>query len=119
MDVAEPFAETLQPCGERRLVKRRLFAIASFACVVGHASTPATVQARSRYFRRPKAARTILTGSIRVKNRHPCGKLLRVNMKFHLRGERDRLVLIGSERGGDSPSDVRRKRVLRFLRRLR
>ena len=37
MDVAEPFAETLQPCGERRLVKRRLFAIASFACVVGHA----------------------------------------------------------------------------------
>ena len=37
MDVAEPFAETLQPCGERRLVKRGLFAIASFACVVGHA----------------------------------------------------------------------------------
>jgi len=37
MDVAEPFAETLQPCGERRLVKRRLFAIASFACAVGHA----------------------------------------------------------------------------------
>jgi hypothetical protein len=96
-----------------------LFAIASFACVVGHASTPATVQARSRYFRRPKAARTILTGSIRVKNRHPCGKLLGINMKFQLRGERDRLVLIGSERGGDSPSDVRRKRVLRFLRRLR
>ena len=40
-------------------------------------------------------------------------------MKFQLRGERDRLVLIGSERGEDSPSDVRRKRVLRFLRRLR
>ena len=37
MDVAEPFTETLEPCGERRLVSRWLFAITSFACVVGHA----------------------------------------------------------------------------------
>ena len=46
MDVAEPFTETLQPRGERRLISRWLFAITFFARVVGHASTPATVQAR-------------------------------------------------------------------------
>ena len=34
MDLAEPFTETLEPCGERRLVSRWLFAITSFACVV-------------------------------------------------------------------------------------
>ena len=55
MDVAEPFTETPEPRGERRLVSRWLFAITFFARVVGHASTPATVQARSRKFRRPKA----------------------------------------------------------------
>ena len=37
MDLAEPFTEALEPCGERRLVSRWLFAITSFACVVGHA----------------------------------------------------------------------------------
>ena len=37
MDVTEPFTETLQPCGERRLVGRWLFAITAFARVVGHA----------------------------------------------------------------------------------
>ena len=37
MDVAEPFAETLEPRGERSLVGRELFAITFFACVVGHA----------------------------------------------------------------------------------
>jgi hypothetical protein len=100
MDVAEPFAETPQPCGERRLVKRRLFAITFFACVVGHAFDTRDGPGRSRYFRRPKAARTILTGSIRVKNRRACGKLLGINIKFHLRGGLDRLVLVGSERGG-------------------
>lgn len=37
MDVAEPFAETLEPHGQRRLVGGRLLAITFFACVVGHA----------------------------------------------------------------------------------
>ena len=37
MDVAEPFAETLEPRGERSLVGWWLFAITSFARVVGHA----------------------------------------------------------------------------------
>ncbi len=37
MDVAEPFAETLKPRGERSLVGRWLFVITSFACVVVHA----------------------------------------------------------------------------------
>ena len=37
MELAEPFTETLEPCGERRLVSRWVFAITSFACVVGHA----------------------------------------------------------------------------------
>ena len=37
MSVAEPFAETLEPRGERSLVGRWLFAIIFFACVVGHA----------------------------------------------------------------------------------
>jgi hypothetical protein len=37
MNVAEPFAETLEPRGERRLVSRWLFAIIILACVVGHA----------------------------------------------------------------------------------
>ncbi len=36
MNVAEPFAETLEPRGERSLVTWRLFSII-FACVVGHA----------------------------------------------------------------------------------
>src|SRR5215831_3562137 len=37
MDVAEPFAETLEPRGERSLVGWWVFAISSFARVVGHA----------------------------------------------------------------------------------
>ncbi len=37
MDLAEPFAETLEPRGERSLVSRWLFAITFSARVVGHA----------------------------------------------------------------------------------
>ena len=37
MDVTEPFAETLEPRGERGLVGGQLFAITFFARVVGHA----------------------------------------------------------------------------------
>ena len=35
--MTEPFAETLEPRGERSLISRRLFAITFFARVVGHA----------------------------------------------------------------------------------
>jgi hypothetical protein len=51
-----------------------LFAITFFARVVGHAFDTRDGSGRSRQFRRPKAARTILTGSTRVKNRCGCGK---------------------------------------------
>ena len=37
MKVAEPFAETLEPRGERSLVGRRLLAVTLLARVVGHA----------------------------------------------------------------------------------
>ena len=79
MDVAEPFAETLEPRGERSLVGRRLFAITFSARVVGHAFDTRDGSGKIAKFRRPKAARTILTGSIRVKNRGACGKILENN----------------------------------------
>src|SRR6266508_128045 len=62
--MAEPFAETLGPRGERCLVGRWLSAITFFARVVGHA-----FDTRDRSGRiaavppPPKGARTILTGS--------------------------------------------------------
>jgi hypothetical protein len=37
LDAAELLAKTPEPCGERRLVGQRSFAITFFACVVGHA----------------------------------------------------------------------------------
>ena len=37
MKVAEPFAKTLEPRGERILIGRRLLAVTLFARVVGHA----------------------------------------------------------------------------------
>ena len=37
LDVAELLAQTLEPCAERSLVGWSLFAIAFFACFVGHA----------------------------------------------------------------------------------
>jgi len=66
MDVAEPFAETLKPRGERSLVGRWLFVITSFACVVGHAFDTRDGSGKNATLPPPKAARTILTGSIRV-----------------------------------------------------
>jgi hypothetical protein len=63
MDLAEPFAETLEPRRERSLVGRRLFAITLCARVVGHASTPRPFRRDRDRIRRPEAARTILTGS--------------------------------------------------------
>ena len=65
MDVAEPFAETLKPRGERSLVGRWLFVITSFACVVGHAFDTRDGSGKIATLPPPKAARTILTGSIR------------------------------------------------------
>jgi len=37
LDAAELLAQTPEPCGERRLIGRRSFAITFFAGVVGHA----------------------------------------------------------------------------------
>jgi hypothetical protein len=54
MNAAEPFAETLEPCGERRLVSWWLSAIILFARVVGHAFDTRDGQARSRKLRRPR-----------------------------------------------------------------
>jgi hypothetical protein len=68
MDAAEPLAETLKPRGERSLVGRELFAITFFACVVGHAFDTRDGSGKITIVPPPKAARTILTGSIRVKN---------------------------------------------------
>src|SRR5688572_14788747 len=53
IDLAKPFAETLQPRGERDLVGRGLLAITWLACVVGHAVDTRDVLVRSRQFRRP------------------------------------------------------------------
>ena len=78
MDTAEPFAETLKPRRERSLVRRKLFVTALFACVVGHAFDTRDGSGKIAKFRRPKAARTILTGSMRVKNRCVCGKPLKI-----------------------------------------
>ena len=72
--MAEPFAETLEPRGERSLVGRWLSAITSFARVVGHA-----FDTRDRFRQdrgssaAPKAARTILIGSGRVEESRPVG----------------------------------------------
>jgi hypothetical protein len=68
MDAAEPFAETLKPRGERSLVSRESFASTFFACVVGHAFDTRDGSGKITIVPPPKAARTILTGSIRVKN---------------------------------------------------
>src|SRR5262249_44862649 len=65
---AEPPPETLKPRGERSLVGRELFAITFFACVVGHAFDTRDGSGKITIVPPPKAARTILTGSIRVKN---------------------------------------------------
>jgi hypothetical protein len=54
MNAAEPFAETLEPGGERRLVSWWLFVIIFFACVVGHAFDTRDGQARSPQLRRPR-----------------------------------------------------------------
>jgi hypothetical protein len=37
LDAAELLAQTPEPCGERRVIGRRSFAVTFFACVVGHA----------------------------------------------------------------------------------
>ena len=69
MVLAEPFAETLEPRGERSLVGRRFVAIPFSRASSAMLSTPATFQADRGSSAAPKAARTILTGLGRVKNR--------------------------------------------------
>ena len=46
--MAEPFAEMLEPCGERGLIWRWLSAITFVAHVIGHASIPATGRIAAR-----------------------------------------------------------------------
>jgi hypothetical protein len=56
-----------------------LFAIIFFARVVGHAFDTRDDSSKiTKAPPRPKAARTILTGSMRVKNRCACGKQLKM-----------------------------------------
>ena len=66
MDAAELLAQTPEPCGERRLIGQRSFAITFFACVVGHAFD--TRADFGKINSAPQAARTILIGFMRVKN---------------------------------------------------
>jgi hypothetical protein len=50
------------------------------ACVVGHAFDTRDGSIKITKFHRPKAARTIMIGSRRVKNRCTCGKRLKVQV---------------------------------------
>jgi hypothetical protein len=77
MDLAEPFAETLVPRRERSLIDRRLLAIASFACVVGHAIDTRDRSGKIATAPPPKAARTILSADYRVKNSASMDKSLK------------------------------------------
>src|SRR5262245_32796982 len=69
VDVAKVFAQTLKPRGKRSLIGGRLFAITFFACVAGHAFDTRAAFGRITIIPPPKAARTILIGFMRVKNR--------------------------------------------------
>src|SRR5258708_18953306 len=72
MMVAEPFAETLQPCGQFRFVGRLIVAIIVSARL-GHAR----FQHDRGRTAAPEAARTILRGSGQVKNRPLSHKVLK------------------------------------------
>jgi hypothetical protein len=68
--VVEPFAEPLEPRGERSLFGGSSVAIVTVcARVVSHAFDTATFSGEIAALRRPEAARTILAGYSRVKNR--------------------------------------------------
>ena len=60
VDVAQLFAQSLEPSGKRGLVVLRLFAITFFACVVGHAFDTRVGFGKITTISTPKVARTIL-----------------------------------------------------------
>src|SRR5205809_7126693 len=60
VDVAQLFAQSLEPSGKRGLVVLRLFAITFFACVVGHAFDTRVGFGKITTISAPKVARTIL-----------------------------------------------------------
>lgn len=66
--VAKLLAQTLKSRGKGSLIGRGLCAIVFFLCVVGHAFDTRDGSGKITIVPPPKAARTILTGSIRVKN---------------------------------------------------
>src|SRR5262249_33262347 len=68
MDAAGAPRPTLKPRRQRSAAGRELFAITFCACVVGHAFDTRDGSGKITIVPPPKAARTILTGSIRVKN---------------------------------------------------
>ena len=68
--IAEPFAETLEPRGERSLVgwlKLAIVFVAFVERVVGHAFDTRKQYEEIAAVRRPEAARTILAGFGQVK----------------------------------------------------
>ena len=79
--IAEPFAETLEPRGERSLVvwlKLAIVLVAFVACVVGHAFDTRKQIREIAAVCRPEAARNILAGSGQVKKcRTPANRLKR------------------------------------------
>src|SRR5947199_10637197 len=60
VDVAQLFAQSLEPSGKRGLVVLRLFAITFFAFVVGHALDTRVGFGKITTISAPKLARTIL-----------------------------------------------------------
>src|SRR5213595_1259791 len=76
VDVAQLFAQSLEPSGKRGLVVLRLLAITFFACVVGHAFDTRVGFGKITTISAPKVARTILdlvytSQELRLR-RHPC-----------------------------------------------
>jgi hypothetical protein len=67
--LGEPVTETPEPRGESSLIGKLAVRISFFAWVVAHHADTRSAKRPIRTFRPLKAARTILTGSERVKNR--------------------------------------------------
>ena len=68
--LVELIAEMPKPRGESSLIGKPAVRIVLAACVVAHDADTRARKKSSRTFRPLKAARTILTGSGRVKNCH-------------------------------------------------
>jgi hypothetical protein len=85
MMVAEPFAQPLQPCGQRGLVGRWFVAIIAWTRHVKYMRSNAfdakqRIQQDRGRATAPEAARTILSGSNQVKNCQSSIKPLKSNL---------------------------------------